>query len=224
MLELVRAGLENQLFLARLQAEELGLLRGRRWWWRLKWALLLNGLAGGVTRVSEALSSERTAVDVPLQDLLYGETPVLTAWQILFDLGVGSHDVVVDLGCGRGLVPVVAGLAFGCSALGVEIVPARLQRLRHLAAALRLEGQVEAQLSDFRDSALPKGSVYFLSPISLEESSWMELQAVMEQAPAGSLAVVLCEPLRSESWVTEMVKDYRYSWGSVRTYIQRRKV
>jgi SAM-dependent methyltransferase len=205
----------NQAYLAHLHAQELRVLAGHRWWWRLRWAMVLNRLGGLVDLASEP------KLGVPIQDLLYGETPVLTAWKILSDLGACSSDIVVDLGCGRGLIPIVASLALGIRAVGVDISPFRIRRARHLVEALQLTSVIVRQ-ADYRREPLPEGSLYFLSPISLAEESWSDLQKVMRQSKGGSRAVVLCEPLEAEYWDTCSVQRYSYSWGIVKTYFQRR--
>ena len=217
--EILRVGVENQLYLARLEAEELRTLAGYRWWWRLKWALLLNAIGGLADRARPAIFPKR---ELQAADFLFGETPVLTAWQILTDLETSAFDLVVELGCGRGLVCLVASLAFGSRAVGGEIVHSRVSRLRHLIQVLGLS-RVEAREADFRREPVAEGDLYFLSPVSLEEPSWLDLQARMRAVAPGTRAVVLCEPLESAYWDTELVREYRYSWGPVLTYVQRRK-
>lgn len=211
-------GLENRLYNAGLGLREAARLGGRGWWWRLRLAVRLAYLLDSPFRLSRR---EGHATGVSPDDLTYGETPVLTAWQILSELEAGPDDVVVDLGCGRGLVVLVANLAFGCRALGLDVVPSFVQRGTALARSLSLEG-VEFRLADFRSEALPEATLYFLAPTTLEPASWERLQHTMLAAPTGARAVCLTSPLPPLGWETTDVRKRAYSWGAATTYVQRR--
>lgn len=52
-------------------------------------------------------------------------TPMVVVEQMLSLAGVSNKDVVYDLGCGDGRVPVVAAERFGARGVGIELIPER---------------------------------------------------------------------------------------------------
>ena len=49
--------------------------------------------------------------------------------------GVGKNDLVVDLGCGDGRIPITAAKTYGARGIGVDIDPQRIAEANANAAA-----------------------------------------------------------------------------------------
>lgn len=218
-LVLAGVGLENKFYNARLFWREARELGSQLWWWRLRLAMRLAYLFESPFRVSRR---EGPGAGLPWDDLIYGETPVLTAWQILSELGVGPDDTVVDLGCGRGHTVLVAALAFGCRGVGLEVLPSFVKRSHALARSLSLE-TVEFLQADYRFEELPEATVYFVAPTTLTSESLSVLKHKMLAAPEGAMAVSITSALPRLGWETLDVRKRAYSWGLATTYLQRRK-
>ena len=116
------------------------------WYWRLRAALAREELGEPAWRVARR---EGAATGVSEEDLTYGETPLLTAYDLLRELGAGPGDTVVDLGCGRGQVVNLAALAFGCRGIGLEVLPTLAERAGRVAR--RLGVTTEFRCGDFRE-------------------------------------------------------------------------
>lgn len=60
-------------------------------------------------------------------DVIYVPTPQEVVDAMLVLAGVTSKDVVYDLGCGDGRIPVTAAKTYGARAVGIDIDPARIE-------------------------------------------------------------------------------------------------
>lgn len=219
-LELLGVGLANMAWvLTRTGIEWLRFGRSS-WWWRLRWAMI-RAWPGqtplGVVRregPDSGLSSE---------DLVYGETLPGTAFDLLEALEVGPRDVVVDLGCGRGVVPLVAGLVFGAQAVGLEALEGFVTRGRRTAEILGLDA-VEFQKGDFRKGPLPPGTVYFLAGTCLQPDSWAAVtRNLAAAAPPRARAASLSQALPSAEWEDLGHREMAFSWGRATVFLHRRR-
>ena len=217
--QLAWLGLCNLAYRTRLDLEEMGRLGNRRWYWRLRLALALNGLTATLSRPVFGTGSSEFPESISPADLTYGETPILTAWQLGQRLSITPQDRVVDLGAGLGLPLLVCHLGFGAPGIGVEAVPARLSRAKNLALSLNIE-VISWREEDFLTQPLPEGTIYWISPTTLEESSWKALQDKMSDRPAGTRCISLSLPLPTQDWQTLDESDFRFSWGKTRVYVQ----
>ncbi len=211
--------MENSVYNARLNLREASLLASQAWWWRLKTLLNFSYLLDPPVLVCKR---ELKKAGLPATDATFGETPLLTTYRILQELKVGPDDTLVDLGCGRGQTLLLGALAFGCQGIGVEALPTFVARARGMAHSLQVEDLVSFERRDFRQSPLPKGTLYFVSATCLEQDSWQQVKHLMIEAPYGSRALVVSAALPRLCWETEWERPLEYSWGTGVTYLQRR--
>jgi hypothetical protein len=219
LLDLLRVAAENRRYLRALHQEEQRQL-GQRSWYRA----LDRGLRDAY-RWSDPFSLSRRAkrrLALPKADLVYGETPLLTAWHMLSRLGVDQVDHVVELGAGRATFSLVAVSAFGCRASALEVVPAFVQKTRELAARLGLDG-LQARTADILATPLPQGSVYFLTPTTFTDDSWRQLSQRLREAPEGARAISLSVPLPEPHWKLEERTSLPFSWGENNVFFQVRQ-
>lgn len=219
-------------------------LANRRWWWRLRWAMYWSwfGCAPGIL-VKRALASKNATGSgrnrLVEEDLVYGETLPGTAYSLLARVGITAEDRVVDLGCGRGVVPLVAALAYNCRACGVDVLPGYVARCLKTRDRLQLQDKVEFIHGDFRTMELPSASIYFIAGTCLPDASWNSLttrlaQSVRSQMAAKSRrkggkspaarevrAISVSQPLPESDWELTAREDAPFSWDMGRVYIHR---
>jgi len=85
----------------------------------------------------------------PAQSLApYVPTPPDVVERMLTLAEVRRNDVVYDLGCGDGRIPIAAAAKYGAHGVGIDIVPARIEESRANAKAAGVEQLVEFRVGD----------------------------------------------------------------------------
>ena len=75
-------------------------------------------------------------------------TPEDVVDRMLTLAGVTSKDVVYDLGCGDGRIPIAAARKYGARGVGIDIDPARIAESKANARAAGVEHLVEFRVGD----------------------------------------------------------------------------
>lgn len=181
------------------------------WYWRLGYALWLESWRGPAHRPGQRFSPDPgwTA-----EDFFYGETPLGTAHQLLQWGELCPGQRFCEIGCGRGVVGLMAHLVFGAEVDGFEKVPALADKARWLTRALDVERSVRIH----EEGPYPAADLYFLTPTTWSEQNWQRVQNDLKSAPSGSRALVLSQPL--PGWTVLAQKSFAYSWGGNQTYLQ----
>ncbi len=101
----------------------------------------------------------------------YVPTPQDVVDRMLALAGVGKNDVVYDLGCGDGRIPITAARRFGARGVGVDIDPQRIEEANASAAAAGVTGLVTFKLQDAMKTDVSEATVvtlYLLSASNLK--------------------------------------------------------
>ena len=101
----------------------------------------------------------------------YVPTPHEVVDRMLMLAGVTRSDVVVDLGCGDGRIPIAAAKRFGARGIGVDIDPQRIAEANANAKAAGVEQLVTFALQDAMKTDVSGASVvttYLLSASNLK--------------------------------------------------------
>jgi len=78
----------------------------------------------------------------------YVPTPEDVVDRMLVLAGTTRDDVVYDLGCGDGRIPIAAAKTYGARGVGIDIDPKRIEESRANAKAAGIEHLVEFRLQD----------------------------------------------------------------------------
>jgi cyclopropane fatty-acyl-phospholipid synthase-like methyltransferase len=78
----------------------------------------------------------------------YVPTPEDVVERMLKLAGTTAKDVVYDLGCGDGRIPIAAAKTYGAHGVGIDIDPKRIEESRANAKAAGVENLVEFRLQD----------------------------------------------------------------------------
>lgn len=93
--------------------------------------------------------SPGTVQATPAQSLApYVPTPEDVVARMLVLAGTTRDDIVYDLGCGDGRIPIAAAKTFNARGVGIDIDPRRIAESRRNAAAAGVEHLVEFRLGD----------------------------------------------------------------------------
>src|SRR4051812_6746295 len=102
--------------------------------------------------------------DQPLRepDVIYVPTPHQVVDKMLELADVRKGEVVYDLGCGDGRIPVRASVKYGVKSFGWDINPARVRESLDNVKAAKVENLVNIQLGDIFQLDLSKADVITL--------------------------------------------------------------
>ena len=103
------------------------------------------------------------ALLAPTQSLApYVPSPPEVVDRMLALAGVTRNDVVYDLGCGDGRIPIAAAKKYGARGVGIDIDPQRIEEARANARAAGVEHLVEFRLDDVMIADVSPASVVTL--------------------------------------------------------------
>jgi ribosomal protein L11 methylase PrmA len=101
----------------------------------------------------------------------YVPTPQDVVDRMLSLARVGKNDVVFDLGCGDGRIPITAARRYGARGVGVDIDPQRIKEANANASAAGVTGLVSFKLQDAMKTDVSEATVvtlYLLSASNLK--------------------------------------------------------
>ncbi len=95
-------------------------------------------------------------------DVIYVFTPHDIVDKMLMLAKVTKHDLVYDLGCGDGRIPVTAAKKYGCKAVGYDLDPARVKESLENAKKNKVEHLITIEQKDIFTLDLSEASVITL--------------------------------------------------------------
>jgi cyclopropane fatty-acyl-phospholipid synthase-like methyltransferase len=104
------------------------------------------------------------AQDTPLRkpDVFYVPTPQPVVDAMLKMANVTDQDVVYDLGCGDGRIPITAAQKYGAHGVGIDIDPVRIKEANENAKAAGVTDKVKFLNQDLFESNISDATVVTL--------------------------------------------------------------
>src|SRR5262245_6637437 len=167
--------------------------------------LLLAPTAAGQTATAKRPDAAQLAPYVP--------TPQDVVDRMLSMAGVGKNDVVYDLGCGDGRIPITAAKRFGARGVGVDIDPQRIKEANANAAAAGVTTLVSFKLQDAMKTDLSEATVVTLYLLS---ASNLKLRPILtRQLKPGSR--IVSHSFGMGDWRAEKVESFLDAEGRSQT-------
>jgi ribosomal protein L11 methylase PrmA len=128
--------------------------------------------------------------------------------------GVTKADVVLDLGCGDGRIPISAARQFGARGIGVDIDPQRIAEANANAKAAGVTHLVTFKLQDAMTTDMSEATVVTLYLLS---ASNLKLRPILtRQLKPGSRIVSHAFSMGTD-WPADKVDTFQDSAGGTRT-------
>ena len=145
----------------------------------------------------------------------YGETP-LTAWKKIADLArIGSKDVFLDLGCGRGRLCFWTRCMIGCRSIGIDGVSPFINKANRVKRFLYLDS-VDFFCSRITLAPISKATVIYLYTFHPDEEQ-LDFSQLREDARVISVS----EPIVGLRVLSEC--QVYFPWGKADIYINIKK-
>jgi ribosomal protein L11 methylase PrmA len=103
-------------------------------------------------------------------DVIYVPTPEAVVEAMLQVANVGKDDIVYDLGCGDGRIPVTAARKYGARGIGIDIDPQRIAEANENVKKNKVEDKVKIIQGDLFQQDLSQATVvtlYLLPSLNL---------------------------------------------------------
>ena len=154
-----------------------------------------------------------TSKTVPAQLAPFVPTPQEVVDRMLELAGVTKTDVVYDLGCGDGRIPITAARVYGARGVGVDIDPQRIAESKANAAAAGVAHLVAFKLQDAMQTDVSEASVVTLYLLS---ASNLRLRPILtRQLKSG--ARIVAHNFGMGDWTPDKVESFVDSAHSRRT-------
>ena len=130
---------------------------------RIRPALVLVTLLV-ISSAAPARAQQAATAEKPLRtpDVIYVPTPQEVVDAMLVMAGVTGKDVVYDLGCGDGRIPVTAAKVYGARAVGIDIDPQRISEANANVASAGVGDKVKIMNADLFETDVSAASVVTL--------------------------------------------------------------
>jgi cyclopropane fatty-acyl-phospholipid synthase-like methyltransferase len=122
-----------------------------------KWICMLIAVCAAAAAPAAQQAKPVRAPDVP-----YVPTPMPVVEAMLNMASVTSSDVVYDLGCGDGRIPIMAAQRYGARGVGIDIDPQRVAEANENAKAAGVTGRVKFLVQDLFTSDFSEATVVTL--------------------------------------------------------------
>ena len=171
-----------------------------------------SAICDQVVASGSAPSSAQKRPDAP-QLAPYVPTPQDVVDRMLALAGVGKNDVVLDLGCGDGRIPITAAKSFGAKGIGVDIDPQRIAEANANAKTAGVSHLVTFKLENAMTTDLSQATVVTLYLLS---SSNLKLRPILtRQLKPGSR--IVAHNFAMGDWEAEKIETFADREGRSRT-------
>jgi cyclopropane fatty-acyl-phospholipid synthase-like methyltransferase len=129
---------------------------------RLSLALIvtLAAISSVAPRAQQTATPSQPALRAP--DVIYVPTPQEVVDAMLTMAGVTAKDLVYDLGCGDGRIPVTAAKTYGARAVGIDIDPQRIEEANANVKASGVGDKVKILNADLFETDISPATVVTL--------------------------------------------------------------
>jgi len=211
---LLLTGLGNFFYNAGLLTKEAFSLGSRPRWWKMRLTAFFVYLKDPPHRV---ILREKAALAAADDDLIYGETPPLTMKKLLEMVQAAPEDVFYDLGCGRGLTVLTAAGVHNMTAVGIDLIPAFIERARKIQKLMGVSG-ADFILSSFLDVDITRATIVYAASTTFSEETMQALAEKLKGLKAGARVITLSAPLKSPHFTLSSSGIFNFTWGKTHAY------
>ncbi len=142
------------------------------------------------------------------RELIYGETPLMTALWMFRAAGLGRGHRLVDLGAGRGRV-LIAARWLGAEALGVELLASHVESVRRW---LEPAGMTLVQ-GDAAQADLGGATHVFTNWLALTPQTKAKLVERFRTCPPGTRFITVAYPIEAADFPQLSRHRLLFTWG-----------
>ncbi|WP_233595237.1 MULTISPECIES: class I SAM-dependent methyltransferase [Corallococcus] len=178
------------------------------WWQRL---VLTPYSARRTFEMVRALQSTGQS----FRELIYGETPLLTALLFLKRAGVGPQSRVVDLGAGRGRV-LIAARWLKARSHGVELIADHVKRV----APWLTPAGITLTVGDMTREPLTDATHIFTNWVAFTPETKARLVEHLRTCQPGTRIITVTRPIEAKDFTGHTSRWMLFTWGPEKVWVQ----
>jgi|LakMenE18May11ns_1017448.scaffolds.fasta_scaffold9838330_2 SAM-dependent methyltransferase len=153
----------------------------------------------------------------------YGETPLTTLQKIADTCSITSHDIVFELGSGRGRGCFWLNSFIGCKVVGIEIIPEFVELAKQVKNKCSVN-DVTFICGDILEADYSGATVLYLYGTCYEAPFIKRLISKILQLPIGTKVITVSYPLSdyAKNGLFEIVQCFpaQFTWGEADVFVQ----
>lgn len=151
----------------------------------------------------------------------YGETPLSVFSLIAEECLLSKEDVVIEMGCGRGIGAVFLSNLVGCHVVGIDWVPFFIETAKSLLQACFPSVSVTFLCEEMQTADFSKATVIYLYGTCLLDEEIASLTGKFESLPPSVKIITVSYPLSdySSSFCTIKQFSASFPWGQAEIYL-----
>jgi SAM-dependent methyltransferase len=153
----------------------------------------------------------------------YGETPLTTLELISHICELSNQDVVFELGCGRGRTCFWLNQFIGCSVVGIDYVPAFIERAQKIKNHFHLQ-KVSFRLEDLFQTDLTDATTIYIYGTCFSATDIDRLIDHFMHLPKGTKIITVSYALTEYRFDApfQVLKQFEapFTWGKANVYLQ----
>jgi hypothetical protein len=151
-----------------------------------------------------ALDEPDDVAPLPLDMVFYQPTPARHVFELIRRAELGEHDVMMDLGSGLGIVPMLIAMTTAARAIGIEREQAYVDAAQRCAQSLGL-ARASFECRDARDADFQAATLFYLYTPFTGEVMRSVLDAIRREAARRPVRIASFGPctkvIAAESWL-----------------------
>lgn len=158
------------------------------------------------------------------ESLTYGETYPFAISALGKALQLASHDLLIDVGCGRGRSSFAFYTLFGCNVIGLDLVKEFIDRGNYIQRELGLEG-LSFQCLDILEYDYSKATALFIAATCFDEAMMQKLVECFKKLPFGAKIATVSDAFSSYSdeFILDKTLEVSFLWGKSTLYIEHKR-
>lgn len=184
------------------------------WWWKLKFYLTCLYF---IYKPYHIIEAEKNKTNLNYENLIYGETPLVTVKKIFQNIQINPNDVFFDLGSGRGGVVFFVNLYYKINSIGLDVIPTFVKNSMKIKERLKLHN-VNFKLTNITDEDLSCGDIFYITPTTWEEEIIEKIIQKFDKIKDKSFVVSVSIQLKTPYLKLIKSEILPFSWGKSKVY------
>ena len=169
-------------------------------------------------RAHQIVITEGKELDMPLENLTYGETSFYSAAEIFSFVEMKKEDFFYDLGSGTGNIVFFANILYHIEAVGIDAIPAFIDHCNRIKKDLSFD-KVTFIKGNFFEEDLRKGTVFFIVTTLFSSKEIKKLTEKFKKSRRGTKIITVSRKLKAPYLKLKGERNIFFSWGFENVYL-----